>query len=206
VSILHIINHSVYIAYHQDTIFRAYTLQPDVLVWIPIKLTLFPPPIIFIILFIMKIQLHSQCTTCSICVDTGSCMHEANLSGSFIKNFISIKYHATSANLLTWQDHCEEREEGVSWDTRGVSSPYMLDQCILDSSWSARWNQRYWIICKRENCLEWNTMQTTIWKKELSNLHIYGTIYMVIFTYMISLSTLLFIMVPYKLKILYITV
>jgi hypothetical protein len=40
-----------------------------------------------------------------------------------MKNFIGIKYCATSANLLIWYDHYAKRGGGVSWDMREVLSP-----------------------------------------------------------------------------------
>ena len=48
--------------------------------------------------------------------------HKGSLNGNLKRSFMSIKYHAALANLLTWQDHYEERRGGVSWDVREVLS------------------------------------------------------------------------------------
>jgi hypothetical protein len=49
--------------------------------------------------------------------------YQANLNGSFMKNFMSINYHSTSPILLMWQGIYEDREERVSSYVRGVPSP-----------------------------------------------------------------------------------
>ena len=60
--------------------------------------------------------------------------HKANLNGSFIKSFMSIKSHATLAILLTWYDHYEEREKGgVSSDERSFNTikPIQYDYLVF---------------------------------------------------------------------------
>ena len=81
------------------------------------------------------------------------CGMSFNENETYMTLALRIAWVSWTLNLLTWQRHYEEREERVSWDVRGVSSPWHSSGSHYKKCGDL-WRKFYDIFKQRHNCTQ----------------------------------------------------